>query len=248
MKYDWVFFDYGGTLTVYADADAAPVIPDDLEGQVLRDWFDLTGRDVTATATHLSQIAEQAHQNIDGTVSELDWHANEMYYRRWMRHVYKQLEVPAPHTEHEMACAWHFVFWKCFERTGVQACGSVIETLETLRQQGFGLGVFSNNNGYVEDTLLYNQTCGFFEIVLDSSHVGFKKPDPEVFRLIARKAKVTCDRIFYVGDNFDADIVGATAVGMGAAWIGGDDRPLPRNAVRIGRFTELLDHLAGHDS
>ena len=37
--YEWIFFDYGGTLPVYDDPAEVPDIPAAAAGQALPDWF-----------------------------------------------------------------------------------------------------------------------------------------------------------------------------------------------------------------
>ena len=243
--YEWIFFDYGGTLTVYDDPTEVPGIPADTDGQALTDWFAAMDYKIAATASELQQVFQRAVDADEGEANQVDWAWNETFYVHRMRRIYEQLRIPPPHTDQEMSAAWHFCFWQIFKRTGKRACEGVIGTLTELGKRGYRLGVLSNNNGYVADTLAYNQTLSFFEIVLDSAREGREKPDPEIFRIAARRAGVPCERIFYVGDSYPCDVIGATNAGMGVAWLGGDERPLPARAVKIDRFAELLEHLPG---
>ena len=52
-----------------------------------------------------------------------------------------------------------------------------------------------------------------------SETFGTKKPDPAIFRAAAAHLGVAPAHILFVGDNPAADIVGAQAVGMAAAWL-----------------------------
>lgn len=243
MSYEWVIFDYGGTLTVRQDYSSVSAKPRNVYGQALVEWFTITGRAAGLNADHVQALTEQAHQTTEGQPNALDWVYNESYYVRWMRQIYGQLGISAPIPEHELACAWHFMCWWVGSRYSVPACPSVVETLEELQKRGYRLGVLSNNSGYVADGILYNAIERFFEIVVDSARENRVKPDPELFRSVARRVGAPCESIFYVGDSYPCDVIGATLVGMGAAWIGGNDRQLPERAVKIDEFAELLEHL-----
>ena len=139
MQYDWVIFDYGGTLTVRRDPASAPVKPRNVYGQVLGDWFHLMGYEIHAGADEVQALTEQAHEALEGRPNALDWRYNESYYVRWIRSIYQQSGVPGPHPDHEMAAAWHFMCWQVGQRYGVRACESVIDTLDELRRRGLYL-------------------------------------------------------------------------------------------------------------
>jgi len=243
LLFDWVFFDYGGTLTVRIDASEVPIKPANVYGEALAGWFSATGRGCYADPDRLQALTEQAHEAIEGRPGAIDWTQNESYYVRWIRWIYREIGVQTPASDHEVASAWHFMCWQVGSRYSVTACPSVIETLEALKERGYRLGVISNNSGYVADALMYNGIAHFFEIVVDSAREGRIKPDPELFRSVAHRVGTSCESAFYVGDSYECDVIGATVAGMGVAWIGGDDRRLPERAVRIGAFADLLDHL-----
>lgn len=243
MKYDWVFFDYGGTLTVRLDPDSAAIKPKNAYGRALMDWFTSTGRELKADTDELQRLTELAHENTEGRPNAVDVRHNEEYYIRWIRWIYGQLQFEPPFTDHELASAWHFMCWQIGKRYSLAACESVNSTLHELRKRGYRLGVLSNNSGYVADQLALDGIDHLFEIIVDSAREGRVKPDPELFRSVARRAGAACDRIFYVGDNYECDVIGSTLVGMSVAWIGGNERYLPERAVRIDTFAELLAHL-----
>jgi putative hydrolase of the HAD superfamily len=55
--------------------------------------------------------------------------------------------------------------------------------------------------------------------VLVSELAGMRKPDPAIFRAAAAQLGIAPQDILFVGDNPEADIVGATKAGMQTAWI-----------------------------
>lgn len=104
----------------------------------------------------------------------------------------------------------------------------VFETLTALREQGYRLGVVSNAWAFpfrhiFEMTTFNGVTLGsFFEEIVGSYEVGFRKPEPQIFLEAARRFGVDPEDCVFVGDNIDADIRGAANVGMRPALI---DRP-----------------------
>ena len=58
----------------------------------------------------------------------------------------------------------------------------------------------------------------FFEFVLISGALGYRKPHPFVFKRLGQEFKVQSQNILYVGDDPDPDINGAIRAGMQAVW------------------------------
>ncbi|MBU2613369.1 HAD-IA family hydrolase [Patescibacteria group bacterium] len=92
----------------------------------------------------------------------------------------------------------------------------VVETLRRLTVAGQRLGIISNSEGKVGRLLTGLGIRDAFELVIDSGVEGVAKPDPEIFRLAARRAGVAPEDCLHVGDQPDVDIRGALAVGMSA--------------------------------
>ena len=56
----------------------------------------------------------------------------------------------------------------------------------------------------------------YFVEVVDSETAGVKKPHPQIFEMALKKASVEPKKALMVGDNLEADIMGAISVGMKA--------------------------------
>jgi putative hydrolase of the HAD superfamily len=92
----------------------------------------------------------------------------------------------------------------------------VPNVLSSLRAEGYRLGVISNweprlellcrNHGLVDD----------FEFVLASEAEGYAKPGPHLFRRALELACVEAGEAVHVGDSYEHDVLGATAVGLNA--------------------------------
>jgi putative hydrolase of the HAD superfamily len=83
--------------------------------------------------------------------------------------------------------------------------------------------------------------------VVVSEELGYTKPAPEIFHEALRLLGLVAGRhVLFVGDNPDADIAGARAVGMSTAWVRRDrawpDRLQPPDH-EVDHVSELAPHL-----
>src|SRR5690606_16524137 len=80
-----------------------------------------------------------------------------------------------------------------------------------------------------------------------SFEVGYRKPDPEIFLEACRKAGVRPDECLMIGDNLQADILGALNVGMQAALINREKKvaaqDVPEGVPNMFSLTDLFQYL-----
>jgi len=93
-------------------------------------------------------------------------------------------------------------------------------TLQKL-SQSYKLGIVSN---YTYAPLIYAglrklKISDFFDAVLVSQEVGWRKPSPEIFQEALRRLRVKAEEVVYVGDTPLEDIEGAKNVGMKTVFI-----------------------------
>ena len=89
----------------------------------------------------------------------------------------------------------------------------VVETLETLRDRGFLLGVISNFDRRLHAVFGHLDLTRFFRRILVSSEVGADKPDPLIFQRALAGFGVAAAEAMHVGDDPTRD-GGAEAVGV----------------------------------
>ena len=91
-----------------------------------------------------------------------------------------------------------------------------ISILETLRPH-YALHMITNGFKDVQHFKMKNSgLLPYFETVTDSSSVGKKKPDPEIFNHALKVGGVSSSEAVMIGDSLEADIEGALKVGMHA--------------------------------
>lgn len=58
-----------------------------------------------------------------------------------------------------------------------------------------------------------------FDVVVVSEEIGFRKPRREIFEVTLAKLGVAPGEALHVGDNLDADVAGAAALGIATGWL-----------------------------
>lgn len=120
----------------------------------------------------------------------------------------------------------------------------VLTVLETLHRQG--KGVYLLSNAQAAFTLPEMEKLGIlscFDGIVISSDAGVKKPDKAIFEHLLSKYQLRPETCVMVGNDVDADMIGAASVGMAGRYIHTNlspERPddLPVNCQEI---TSLLD-------
>ena len=86
--------------------------------------------------------------------------------------------------------------------------------IRRVREAGLVAGVISNSNGSVRSILEATGLAAHLDFIIDSSQVGVEKPDPRIFHLGLREARVEAAEAVYVGDLYSVDVLGARAAGL----------------------------------
>lgn len=79
----------------------------------------------------------------------------------------------------------------------------------------------------------------FFKTITTSDDAGVPKPDPEIFNVAMTKADAQAVSAVMIGDNFDADILGADNVGMHAIHYDYHKEEIPEKFKQIVTLSEL---------
>jgi putative hydrolase of the HAD superfamily len=102
-----------------------------------------------------------------------------------------------------------------------------LEVLEAARAAFGAIAVVSNWNVYLESFLENLGLRNYFEFVIVSDVVGAWKPDPRIFRIALERAGIGPDEVFYIGNSYREDVLGARAAGIETLFISrnGDGPP-----------------------
>jgi HAD superfamily hydrolase (TIGR01549 family) len=95
------------------------------------------------------------------------------------------------------------------------------EALGTIREAQIRLGAISNGSDDKNARQMLEKTSllPLFEFILTSAAFGRRKPDPAIFRAALAHFGASPREAIMVGDDYEADILGAASIGMKAIWI-----------------------------
>lgn len=113
-----------------------------------------------------------------------------------------------------------------------------VDVLEYLKNK-YALHVITNGFEEVQHLKLLNsEISAFFNTVTTSEEAGVKKPDKKIFALALDKANGSPEESVMIGDNYEADILGAEGVGMQTIFF---DYYRHNNAAEISGVQKLKD-------
>jgi putative hydrolase of the HAD superfamily len=117
----------------------------------------------------------------------------------------------------------------------------VIDTLQHLRRLQVKLGIITNGSIRVQEAKISRLgLANVMDVILISEREGVRKPDVEIFYRALTMLGVSASEAWFVGDNPDDDIAGATAAGLRSFWRECDDWSPPTGCETIRSLDELL--------
>lgn len=219
-RYDAVFWDLGGVVVELASVrEGYAAFVDELT-----DRYDPAVDDPLATWTDDLGAHFRAGE---GT----EYRTAAEGYRRATASLY---DDPPP------ASVWRPLFEEV-TRAALRPERGALETIRRLAEAGLYQAVVSDVDTAEARGML--ETFGVrdrFAHVTTSEAVGRKKPDPRIFETALAKAPVPAERGVMVGDRYEHDVAGASAVGLDAVAYG-DDAAGPAADHTIEELADLLD-------
>jgi len=89
---------------------------------------------------------------------------------------------------------------------------AVIDRIVRLHDEGYLLGLLTNSFVEFREHLESRIDFSMFDVVVDSSDVGHRKPEPAIYELTTSRLGVKASEILYL-DDFAANLEGAKAAG-----------------------------------
>ena len=225
-----MIFDYGGTLCRSSGFDSMRGITA-LYGHITRNPDNLT--------------PEQINDFIEKLYLKLNCfreHGCEVPQINEMRLGYEYLGIEFDISLEEA----EELYWNA--SADAEALPHAEELLSHLEKRGIRSAVISNINW--SGVLLKKRLKRFlpnnrFEFVIATSDYVIRKPDSMLFELALKKAGLTADKVWYCGDNPDADIIGAHSAGIFPVYLdhGKSSDSLGFDFLRITDLSELTEIL-----
>lgn len=90
-----------------------------------------------------------------------------------------------------------------------------------ILEQDHTLGLISNYYGNINKVLEDLDLMKYFKAVIDSTVVGVRKPNEEIFKMALNKIDIQANETAMVGDSYGNDIVPAKLLGCKTIWLKG---------------------------
>ena len=119
-----------------------------------------------------------------------------------------------------------------------------IELLEYL-QPKYALHIITNGFEEVQDLKLEKSGIKkYFDKIVTSESVGLKKPNPKVFEFALKTANTTSESSFMIGDNLEADIIGAINCGISSIHFNlNDEKFSNKKYTSVSHLLEIKQYL-----
>ncbi|MGQ0826563.1 MAG: HAD family hydrolase [Actinomycetota bacterium] len=210
-----VIFDFGGVISspLFVGIGAFEEAEGFAKGSLLQLLFGemhYIGVEGRAVADAVSADPDAAEAS--GAVEDIpDWHLLEKgeidvdtYFKRIVEKAPALLGKP-------LDMAAYGRFWR---RNSPGVHWMVVHRMRDLKAQGLRVGLLTNNvKEFGEAWRAMFPIEELVEEVVDSSHVGMRKPDPEIYRLICTRMQIVPQDAVFLDDNVD-NVAAARAAGM----------------------------------
>lgn len=117
------------------------------------------------------------------------------------------------------------------------------EVLEYLKPN-YKLHIITNGFQEIQEKKLRNSNIiEYFEHIVNSEMAGVKKPNPIIFELALQKANISAGCALMIGDNMEADILGAQALGFHTIHFNANNEPFHDYCPMITKLSEIKRYL-----
>jgi epoxide hydrolase-like predicted phosphatase len=210
-----VIFDFGGVISspLFVGLGAFEEAEGFAKGSLLQLMFGEThyigveGRAVAEAIAQDPDAVESEHEVAD----EPDWHFLEKgqldmtsYFQRVVEKAPRVLGRPLDPD----------AFGRFWQTTAPGVHWMVVHKMRDLKSAGVHIGLLTNNvREFGESWRAMFPIDELCEVVVDSSHVGMRKPERAIYELTCERMRVTPDETVFVDDNVD-NVEAARAFGM----------------------------------
>jgi putative hydrolase of the HAD superfamily len=134
---------------------------------------------------------------------------------------------------------------RALSRRRLRPYPEVEEVLEALRPQ-YKLAIVSDaQRAYARYELAETGLTHYFDVIVVSGELGFRKPDPRIFQAALTALGTSADRAIFVGNDMHRDVFGPAQMGMRTIFtptrFGDKDFPGAKPDYVAHNFGEVLD-------
>lgn len=129
----------------------------------------------------------------------------------------------------------------------------VIEVFEWLKKRNIGIAICTDLTAHIQHRKVRKLGIeNYIDVFVSSEEAGREKPDKRIFHLCLKKLGLNASECFFLGDNYEKDIIGALNVGITPLWFRDPlrcalDYPDQITAKSINNFKGIIDWLEKHE-
>ena len=199
---EMVFFDAGETLL-----RPHPSFPELLSTVAARHGYDFSAAEASDVQERLApHLVELAHET---GIDKPSLNAEDS--KTFWTHLYRRLLAELNIEDEDLVLEMFRTFsspasYKLFD--------DVLPTLAAIKDAGYRLGLISNFDEWLEEMLVELEVGHLFEVSIISGQVGVEKPDPQIYELALKEAKVSAQKAVHIGDSPKTDVEPSRSVGI----------------------------------
>ena len=125
------------------------------------------------------------------------------------------------------------------ERDGVELFDDAVAFFEQHNREHLPCVALTNGNASLERTPLTDS----FEFYLNAVAVKAPKPEPEMFEEALRRLEIEPHELLHIGDCIEADVGGASQLGIPSVWVNRMSRPWLSHFAKPGLVINNLNQL-----
>lgn len=130
---------------------------------------------------------------------------------------------------------------KALAKTHWESFPDTVPALRKLSFQKQPMGLIANWTNSLENVLEKLDLKRYFNFIFSSHALKIQKPDPRIFSQALKKIPGKYKKIYYVGDDYDLDIVSSRQAGLTPILIDRTGKyPSGTDCLKISRLTQLL--------
>lgn len=230
-----VFFDFYFTLGVWGEPleDRIQKIAERYDFEVDWERYAVAVRSLYGDASG----SDPKTHSLFGTMKKIVKSYGEFIKRIGVKEHVDQITWELLQSEHSLFAANNAILYD-----------DTIPTLKHLQKEGYKLAIVSNWDTPLFPLLERLKIAHYFDTITASHDMRIRsaKPDAYIFEHTLNKVGITPEETVHVGDTYEADIIGAQAVGIRPILIDREGNQQGKWRETIKSLTELLNLLMEH--
>lgn len=180
--------------------------------------------------TNFNDARKKTHLEIPNSAAS---HNRVLYFQ-------KMLEISGLNSM-QHALTYYDMYWDTF-LDHMSLFNRVTEFLEEQSYKGTKICILTDLTAHIQFRKIQKLHLeDYIDYLVTSEEVGVEKPDTLMFESALEKLGCSANEALMIGDNWEKDILGATAMGIRSIWINHDkkSRDIPSGVTAVEAFEQI---------